>query len=88
MHMYIHLRLKHSLQRRELSGRASTSSHTDKHPQKHGYPSLTMVSLLSVLTRRSPIANAHTVDAIIFLAPISGFDQTLAEDRSVNRLVS
>ena len=28
------------------------------------------------------------VDAIIFLAPISGFDQVLAEDRSVNRLVS
>ncbi|KAH9932204.1 G-protein alpha subunit-domain-containing protein [Fomitopsis serialis] len=26
------------------------------------------------------------IDAIIFLAPISGFDQTLAEDRSVNRL--
>ncbi|KAF9804442.1 hypothetical protein IEO21_09402 [Rhodonia placenta] len=25
-------------------------------------------------------------DAIIFLAPISGFDQTLAEDKSVNRL--
>lgn len=25
--------------------------------------------------------------AIIFLAPISGFDQTLVEDRSVNRLV-
>jgi hypothetical protein len=28
------------------------------------------------------------VDAIIFLAPISSFDQVLAEDRSVNRLVS
>lgn len=27
------------------------------------------------------------VDAIIFLAPISGFDQVLAEDRTVNRLV-
>lgn len=26
------------------------------------------------------------VNAIIFLAPISGFDQVLAEDRSVNRL--
>lgn len=26
------------------------------------------------------------VDAIIFMAPISGFDQVLAEDRSVNRL--
>lgn len=29
---------------------------------------------------------APAVDAIIFLAPISGFDQVLAEDRSVNRL--
>jgi len=27
------------------------------------------------------------VDGIIFLAPISCFDQTLAEDRNVNRLV-
>ncbi|KAK0452104.1 guanine nucleotide-binding protein alpha-4 subunit [Desarmillaria tabescens] len=27
------------------------------------------------------------VDAIIFLAPISGFDQVLSEDRTVNRLV-
>lgn len=27
-----------------------------------------------------------TVNAILFLAPISGFDQTLSEDRSVNRL--
>ena len=27
------------------------------------------------------------VNAIIFLAPISGFDQVLAEDRTVNRLV-
>jgi hypothetical protein len=28
------------------------------------------------------------VDAIIFLAPISGFDQVLVEDKNVNRLVS
>jgi hypothetical protein len=28
------------------------------------------------------------VDAIIFLAPISGFDQVLAEDKTINRLVS
>ena len=27
------------------------------------------------------------MDAIIFLAPISGFDQVLSEDRTVNRLV-
>lgn len=33
-------------------------------------------------------AHISSVDAIIFLAPISGFDQVLAEDRSVNRLVS
>lgn len=30
----------------------------------------------------------YLVDAIIFLAPISGFDQPLAEDKMVNRLVS
>ena len=29
-----------------------------------------------------------TVDAIIFLAPISGFDQVLEEDKTINRLVS
>ena len=28
------------------------------------------------------------MDAIIFLAPISGFDQVLSEDKTVNRLVS
>lgn len=33
-------------------------------------------------------ANPYAVDAIIFLAPISGFDLALAEDPSVNRLVS
>jgi hypothetical protein len=27
------------------------------------------------------------VDAIIFLAPISGFDQVLVEDNKINRLV-
>lgn len=31
---------------------------------------------------------SRAVNAIIFLAPISGFDQVLSEDRSVNRLVS
>lgn len=34
-----------------------------------------------------PMAHVALVDAIIFLAPISGFDQVLAEDRTVNRLV-
>jgi len=28
------------------------------------------------------------MDAIIFLAPLSAFDQVLAEDENVNRLVS
>ncbi|KAH0834717.1 G-protein alpha subunit-domain-containing protein [Lanmaoa asiatica] len=31
-------------------------------------------------------SRSQVFDAIIFLAPISGFDQVLAEDRSVNRL--
>lgn len=31
--------------------------------------------------------STNIVDAIIFLAPISGFDQVLAEDKTVNRLV-
>ncbi|KAF7796169.1 hypothetical protein EIP86_007343 [Pleurotus ostreatoroseus] len=35
---------------------------------------------------RSPPTSNTTVDAIIFLAPISAFDQTLVEDKSVNRL--
>lgn len=35
-----------------------------------------------------PVLTACPVDAIIFLCPISGFDQVLSEDRSVNRLVS
>lgn len=63
-------------------------AHTDKYPQRHGCPFLMMVSDNFISIRRSPMTNAHIVDAIIFLAPISGFDQTLAEDRSVNRLVS
>lgn len=33
------------------------------------------------------ISLSNLVDAIIFLAPISGFDQVLTEDRTVNRLV-
>lgn len=42
----------------------------------------------ALLTRLShPVIIICVVDAIIFLAPISGFDQVLAEDRSVNRLV-
>ncbi|KAJ7056220.1 guanine nucleotide binding protein, alpha subunit [Mycena amicta] len=31
-------------------------------------------------------SQVNSVDAIIFLAPIAGFDQVLAEDRAVNRL--
>lgn len=34
------------------------------------------------------LISCMAVDAIIFLAPISGFDQVLAEDKTVNRLVS
>lgn len=33
-----------------------------------------------------PLIFAHPVNAIIFLAPISAFDQSLAEDRRVNRV--
>lgn len=32
------------------------------------------------------LVSMFLVDAIIFLAPISGFDQVLSEDRTVNRL--
>ncbi|KAF5383149.1 hypothetical protein D9615_005013 [Tricholomella constricta] len=47
--------------------------------QRHGHPFLTMSSF--------PFVYEYIpVDAIIFLAPISGFDQVLAEDRTVNRL--
>jgi hypothetical protein len=38
--------------------------------------------VVNVLTARM-----GTVNAIIFLAPISGFDQVLSEDKTVNRLV-
>ena len=34
------------------------------------------------------MCHVMAVDAIIFLAPISGFDQVLSEDKTVNRLVS
>ncbi|KAG6873913.1 hypothetical protein C0995_009693 [Termitomyces sp. Mi166 len=44
-------------------------------------------SLLDDLPSTSTFSERHgLLDAIIFLAPISGFDQVLAEDRSVNRL--
>lgn len=48
---------------------------------------------LSLFPRRSPAVAAawapffDDMDAIIFLAPISCFDQVLAEDPTVNRLV-
>jgi hypothetical protein len=41
-------------------------------------------SKFAVISTSDDVAS---VDSIIFLAPISGFDQVLAEDRSVNRLV-
>lgn len=46
-------------------------------------------SLLLPLSCDSSVFSLTTcqlVDAIIFLAPISGFDQVLSEDRTVNRL--
>ena len=46
--------------------------------------SLKVVSEFNVRLLRSKYRVA--VDAIIFLAPISAFDQVLAEDSSVNRL--
>ena len=44
-----------------------------------------MVSLLD--DHLTFIHEIHSDIAIIFLAPISAFDQVLTEDRSVNRLV-
>lgn len=41
---------------------------------------------LSLYRRLTYHLNFATVNAIIFLAPISAFDQTLAEDPRVNRL--
>ena len=44
-------------------------------------PILTLLSFINMF-------DISAVDAIIFLAPISGFDQVLSEDKTVNRLVS
>lgn len=46
-----------------------------------------MVRLLPSPARSCKLTTSHpTVDAIIFLAPISAFDQVLTEDHKVNRL--
>ncbi|KAK0205661.1 G-protein alpha subunit-domain-containing protein [Armillaria fumosa] len=56
--------------------------------KKLGYHSLMMASSqFQFCFRPSAHSASQTVDAIIFLAPISGFDQVLSEDRTVNRLV-
>lgn len=62
------------------------------HMQRRGRLFLTTVRDISVCAElhtryRYVLISYWTVDAIIFLAPISGFDQVLAEDRTVNRLV-
>jgi len=44
--------------------------------------------LLPLKTRDEEFTNFVLVNIIIFLAPMSGFNQVLAEDESVNRLVS
>ena len=55
-----------------------------------GRRTLTMVrpalSRLPAAHRKTNTVGGVAVDAIIFLAPISAFDQVLAEDPSVNRL--
>ena len=55
--------------------------------QQPGRPSLTMVGVFALQFHLYPDHCILQVDAIIFLAPISGFDQVLVEDRTVNRLV-
>ena len=53
--------------------------------QQRGRLSLTMVGAIFFDLQVYP--DHSQVDAIIFLAPISGFDQVLMEDKTVNRLV-
>jgi hypothetical protein len=42
---------------------------------------------LDIFQRAAWVPFFDNMDSIIFLAPISGFDETLAEDPNVNRLV-
>ena len=46
-----------------------------------------MVRVLSRRLTSCSVLTEFVVDAIIFLAPISAFDQVLTEDPKVNRLV-
>lgn len=56
---------------------------------QNGHRFLTIVSIApsySNVPPHSPGAVAYPVDLIIVLVPVSAFDQTLAEDKTVNRL--
>jgi hypothetical protein len=50
-----------------------------------GHPTLTTVRVPFI--RKVPTLISHLVNAIIFLCPISAFDQFLSEDRETNRLM-
>ncbi|KAG6379559.1 guanine nucleotide-binding protein alpha-4 subunit [Boletus reticuloceps] len=54
--------------------------------QRGGISSISPPHSLIITPSATWVPFFDDVDAIIFLAPISGFDQVLAEDRSVNRL--
>ena len=56
--------------------------------QRHAWISYFDAGMLRLLTRRvtSLSLTLNAVDAIIFLAPLSAFDQALPEDPTVNRL--
>lgn len=59
---------------------------TQPYYKLHGHLSLMMVCFASIFASYSYAYHTRTVDAIIFLAPISAFDQALSEDRTINRL--
>lgn len=49
-------------------------------------PTLTGTHMLAITAAWAPYFD--NMDAIIFLAPLSGFDEVLTEDANTNRLVS
>lgn len=55
--------------------------------ERLGFLTLSIVGFPCCLRRGVDLAEAMTVNAIIFLAPISAFNQVLDEDRDKNRLV-
>jgi len=56
--------------------------------QRHGFLTLMMVSTKVILPMRYNTLNVPwKVNMLLFIAPVSAFNQTLVEDRSVNRLV-